>query len=154
MPARRRLAEQRIPFPAQRPRCAVESPLAPRGGTSTREPDAHTGLLGEALEEFMLRTKLCAGSVVPIEDRALSLSLSTALRGLTDETPQVKAAVLNRQGDVYRTISVDGIKQFRAVWDCFSRLRYTRRFGDQDNLSFFEPPSSGNVYFLANVERL
>jgi hypothetical protein len=102
----------------------------------------------------MLRTRLCNGSVVPIEDRALSLSLSTALHGLRDEDPQVQAAVLNRQGAVYRTISVDGMKQFRAVWDCFSRLRYTRRSGDDQNLSFFEPPCTGAVYFLASVERL
>jgi hypothetical protein len=88
-----------------------------------------------------------------MEDRALSLSLTTALHGVRDEDPQVQAAILNRQGVVYRTITVDGMKQFRAVWDCLSRLRYTRRAGDALNLSLFEPPRTGEVYFLASVQR-
>jgi hypothetical protein len=100
----------------------------------------------------MLRTSLCDGSVVPMEDRALSLSLSNALHGLRDEDPRVHAGVLNRQGDVYRTIAVDGMRQYQALQDCFSRLRYTHRSGDARHLSFFEPPSTGSVYFLAMVD--
>lgn len=102
----------------------------------------------------MLITRLCNGSVVPMEDRALSLSLSSALRDLRDEDPQVHAGVLNRQGAVYRTIAVDGMRQYRALRDCFSRLGYTNRFGDDPNLSLFAPPSTGVVYFLTSVEPL
>jgi len=50
----------------------------------------------------MLTTRLCAGSVVPMEDRALSLSLSTVLRDLRDEHPQVHTGVLNLQGAAHR----------------------------------------------------
>jgi hypothetical protein len=87
-----------------------------------------------------------------MEDRALCLSLTTAMRGLRDEDPQVQAGVLNRQGAVYRTIAVDGMHQYRALSDCFRLLRYTRRSGDARNLSYFEPPSTGVVYFLSVVE--
>jgi hypothetical protein len=73
----------------------------------------------------MLTTRLCAGSVVPMEDRALSLSLSTVLRDLRDEHPQVHAGVLNLQGAVYRTIVVDGLRQYRALRVCFGRLGYS-----------------------------
>lgn len=77
-----------------------------------------------------------------MEDRALSLSLSSALRDLRDQDSQVHAGVLNRQGGVYRTIAVDGMRQYHAFRDGFSRLGYTNRFGDDPNLSLFAPPSN------------
>ena len=102
----------------------------------------------------MLTTQLCAGSVVPMEDRALTLSLSTALRDLRDEQPEVHAGVHNLQGDVYRTMAVNGMRQYRALRDCFNRLGYSHQCGDTQSLSFFKPPRTGVVYFLAAVEPL
>ena len=102
----------------------------------------------------MLTTQLCAGSVVPMEDRALTLSLSTALRDLRDEHPRVHAGVLNLQGAVYRTVVVDGMRQYRALRDCFNRRGYSHQWGDTRNLSFFKPPRTGAVYFLTAVEPL
>ena len=102
----------------------------------------------------MLTTRLCAGSVVPMEDRALTLSLATALRDLRDDHPQVHAGVLNLQGAVYRTIVVDGLRQYRALRVCFGRLGYSHRWGDTRNLAFFKPRRTGSGYFLTTVEPL
>jgi hypothetical protein len=89
-----------------------------------------------------------------MDDRALTLSLSTALRDLRDEHPRVHAGVLNLQGAVYRTMMVDGLRQYRALRDCFKRLGYSHQWGDTQNLSFFRPPRTGTGYFLTAVEPL
>jgi len=89
-----------------------------------------------------------------MEDRALSLSLSTVLRDLRDEHPQVHTGVLNLQGAVYRTIVVDGLHQYRALRVCFGRLGYSHELGDTRNLAFFKAPRTGAGYFLTTVEPL
>jgi len=89
-----------------------------------------------------------------MEDRALFLSLSTVLRDLRDEHPQVHTGVLNLQGAVYRTIVVDGLRQYRALRACFGRLGYSHRWGDTRNLAFFKPRPTGSGYFLTTVEPL